>query len=314
MPKRFDQNAGHPSASSASAELVRHALAEVLSRGDIQDEVLASHVVTIPEVRMSPDLKLATAYVMPLGGKDEEAVSRRSTGTRSHLRQEVARRVNLKFAPELRFRRDETFDEAARIDALLRTEKVARDTARPNSDEDTTRSRMPVSEPGRQCLTPSRGDGHPRLLRLTRADGAARRRDDAIALDESAPDGLARSDRRGVRRIYRPLLWLDGVRRRRRNARRHSFPPERRHRAVRWRGRAPWRRALARDDRGAAPALPADGRRTSPTFLARTKHLLRMNSRSGRWSISRATARLPLPRPRPGMPERYGRPKWSCAD
>lgn len=121
------------------AELVRHALAEVLSRGDLRDEVLTSHVVTVPEVRMSPDLKLATAYVMPLGGKDEAAVVAALERNRKILRQEVARRVNLKFAPELRFRRDESFDEAARIDALLRSDKVARDTSRPagGTDDDT---------------------------------------------------------------------------------------------------------------------------------------------------------------------------------
>ena len=109
------------------AELVRHALAEVLQRGDIQDPVLGTHVITIPEVRMSPDLKLATAYVMPLGGQDETPVLNALDRNKKILRQEVARRVNLKFAPELRFRRDETFDEAARIDALLRSEKVQRD-------------------------------------------------------------------------------------------------------------------------------------------------------------------------------------------
>ncbi|SFL14180.1 30S ribosome-binding factor RbfA [Methylobacterium pseudosasicola] len=109
------------------AELVRHALAEVLQRGDIQDPVLGTHVVTVPEVRMSPDLKLATAYVMPLGGVDEAPVIAALERHRKVLRQEVARRVNLKFAPELRFRRDETFDEAARIDKLLRDERVQRD-------------------------------------------------------------------------------------------------------------------------------------------------------------------------------------------
>ncbi|MDP4026403.1 30S ribosome-binding factor RbfA [Methylobacterium sp. NEAU 140] len=109
------------------AELIRHALAEVLQRGDIQDPVLGSHVVTVPEVRMSPDLKLATAYVMPLGGQDEAPVIAALERHRRVLRQEVARRVNLKFAPELRFRRDETFDEAARIDRLLRDERVQRD-------------------------------------------------------------------------------------------------------------------------------------------------------------------------------------------
>lgn len=109
------------------AELVRHALAEVLQRGDLQDPVLGSHVVTIPEVRMSPDLKLATAYVMPLGGRDEAPVIEALERNRKALRGAVARRVNLKFAPDLRFRRDETFDEAARIDALLRSDKVQRD-------------------------------------------------------------------------------------------------------------------------------------------------------------------------------------------
>jgi ribosome-binding factor A len=118
------------------AELVRHALAEVLQRGDIQDPVLGTHVVTVPEVRMSPDLKLATAYVMPLGGLDEAPVIAALERHRKVLRQAVARRVNLKFAPELRFRRDETFDEAARIDRLLRDERVQRDLdSAPEDDE-----------------------------------------------------------------------------------------------------------------------------------------------------------------------------------
>ncbi len=128
MPKRFDQNTGPSQRQQRVAELVRHALAEVLSRGDLQDDVLTSHVVTIPEVRMSPDLKLATAFVMPLGGKDEGPVIAALERNKKVLRQEVARRVNLKFAPDLRFRRDESFDEAARIDALLRSERVQRDT------------------------------------------------------------------------------------------------------------------------------------------------------------------------------------------
>ena len=126
------------------AELVRHALAEVLQRGDIQDPVLNTHVVTVPEVRMSPDLKLATAYVMPLGGVDEAPVIAALDRHRKVLRQEVARRVNLKFAPELRFLRDETFDEAARIDKLLRDERVKRDLVperdgdKPEDDEPET--------------------------------------------------------------------------------------------------------------------------------------------------------------------------------
>ncbi|MCJ2030064.1 30S ribosome-binding factor RbfA [Methylobacterium sp. J-043] len=119
------------------AELIRHALAEVLQRRDIQDPVLDSHVVTVPEVRMSPDLKLATAYVMPLGGQDEAPVIAALERHKKILRQEVARRVNLKFAPDLRFRRDETFDEAARIDQILRSEKVQRDLeSAPREDDE----------------------------------------------------------------------------------------------------------------------------------------------------------------------------------
>jgi ribosome-binding factor A len=134
MAKRFEQTTGPSQRQQRVAELIRHALAEVLSRGDLQDDVLTRNVITIPEVRMSPDLKLATAYVMPLGGRDEEAVLKALEKNKKLLRQEVARRVNLKFAPDLRFRRDESFDEAARIDALLRSERVARDTVKPEAD------------------------------------------------------------------------------------------------------------------------------------------------------------------------------------
>jgi ribosome-binding factor A len=136
MLKRFETSPGPSQRQQRVAELVRHALAEVLQRGDIQDEVLTGHVITIPEVRMSPDLRLATAYVMPLGGRDERPVLEALNRNRKALRAEVAHRVNLKFAPDLRFLRDETFDEAARIDALLRTEKVQRDIARAGEAED----------------------------------------------------------------------------------------------------------------------------------------------------------------------------------
>ena len=125
--RKAGASAGPSQRQQRVAELVRHALAEVLQRGDLQDEVLTSHVVTVPEVRMSPDLKLATAYIMPLGGQDEQSVIAALERNRRTLRGEVARRVNLKFAPELRFRRDETFDEAARIDTLLRSDRVRRD-------------------------------------------------------------------------------------------------------------------------------------------------------------------------------------------
>ena len=137
MPKHTAPTIGPSQRQQRVAELVRHALAEVLSRGDVQDPVLTSHVVTVPEVRMSPDLKIATAYVMPLGGQDERAVIQALARNKKFLRQEVARRVNLKFAPDLRFLRDETFDEMSRIDALLRSEKVQRDIGKAGEDGDS---------------------------------------------------------------------------------------------------------------------------------------------------------------------------------
>ena len=107
---------------------IRQALAEMLARGDIHDDVLAKHVVTVPEVRLSPDLKLATCYIMPLGGLDIAPVLKALDANKRYLRGEIAHRVNLKYAPDLRFRADESFAEAERIDALLDTEAVRRDT------------------------------------------------------------------------------------------------------------------------------------------------------------------------------------------
>jgi ribosome-binding factor A len=108
-------------------ELIRHALAEILSRGEVRDDVLETHIITVPEVRMSPDMRLATAYVMPLGGKDIAPVLEALERNRRFIKGEVARRINLRYAPEIRFRHDETFEEASRIDTLLRSEKVRRD-------------------------------------------------------------------------------------------------------------------------------------------------------------------------------------------
>lgn len=108
-------------------ELIRHAMAEMLSRGDVHDPVIEGHMITVPEVRMTADLRLATIYVMPLGGRDVSGVLAALERNKRFLRGEIARRVNLKFAPEIRFRADERFDEAERIEKLLRTPKVARD-------------------------------------------------------------------------------------------------------------------------------------------------------------------------------------------
>ena len=108
-------------------ELIRHELADMLSRGDIHDPVIEAHMITVPEVRMSADLRLATIYIMPLGGRDEEHVLDALESNKRYMRGEIARRVNLKFAPEIRFRIDERFDEAERIEKLLRTPAVQRD-------------------------------------------------------------------------------------------------------------------------------------------------------------------------------------------
>ena len=99
----------------------------MLSRGEIYDPVLAANVVTIPEVRLSPDLRLATVYVMPLGGKRMKEVLAALELHKKYIRGEIAHEVNLKFAPDIRFMADETFDEADRIDQLLRSAQVAKD-------------------------------------------------------------------------------------------------------------------------------------------------------------------------------------------
>ena len=99
----------------------------MLTRGDIHDPVIQAHLITVPEVRMSPDLRLATIYVMPLGGRDVEKVIEALDRNKRYVRGVIGRRVNLKFAPEIRFRVDERFDEAERIEKLLRTPAVQRD-------------------------------------------------------------------------------------------------------------------------------------------------------------------------------------------
>lgn len=117
------------------AEAVRHALSDILSRGELQDPALTQQIVTVGAVRMSPDLKLATVAVMPLGGKDGQKTIAALAANKKPLRTLLAHRVNLKYAPDLRFVLDESFDARARIDALLRSPEVARDLD-PESSED----------------------------------------------------------------------------------------------------------------------------------------------------------------------------------
>ena len=116
-------------------ELVRHALAALFARGDIDDPLLEGKVITVPEVRMSQDLKLANAYIMPLGGVGAEEVVAALNRHHKFIRGRVAPELDLKFAPDLRFFVDETFEEFGRIDALLRSDKVQRDIEKNGGEE-----------------------------------------------------------------------------------------------------------------------------------------------------------------------------------
>jgi ribosome-binding factor A len=108
-------------------ELVRHALASLFARGEIEDEVIGATTITVPEVRMSPDLKLANAYIMPLGGERAAEIVEALNRHQRFIRGRVAPELDLKFAPEIRFFVDETFAEFGKIDALLKSDRVQRD-------------------------------------------------------------------------------------------------------------------------------------------------------------------------------------------
>ncbi|HVF93345.1 MAG TPA: 30S ribosome-binding factor RbfA, partial [Sphingomonas sp.] len=108
-------------------EQVRHVLSEILARGDVHDATFENHLVSVTEVRMSPDLRYATVFVKPLLGADEEVVIKALRTNTAYLQREVAARVRLKYAAKLKFLADESFDEGSHIDALLRAPKVAQD-------------------------------------------------------------------------------------------------------------------------------------------------------------------------------------------
>lgn len=125
---RTHQQGGEPSQRMLRVgELIRHTLSDLLTRGAIVDPVLQGHVVTVPDVRMSPDLKLATVFVMPLGGKDAKEVIAALDHHKKYIRGELAHRINLKFAPDLRFKSDHSFDYGAKIDAIFDRPEVKRD-------------------------------------------------------------------------------------------------------------------------------------------------------------------------------------------
>ena len=125
--KHNDNNADKSVRTLRVGEQVRHVLSEILQRGDVHDETLASHMVSVTEVRMSPDLRHATVFVKPLLGKDEEAVLKALRTNTAYLQREVAHRVKMKYAAKLKFLADESFDEGSHIDKLLRDPHVARD-------------------------------------------------------------------------------------------------------------------------------------------------------------------------------------------
>ena len=108
-------------------EQVRHILSDILQRGDVHDDTLQSHLVSVTEVRMSPDLRHATVFVKPLLGQDEAVVLKALRTNTAYLQREVAQRVSMKYAARLKFLVDESFDEGGKIDQILRSEHVAQD-------------------------------------------------------------------------------------------------------------------------------------------------------------------------------------------
>lgn len=127
MPAKKKSARGPTQRQLRVGELVRHCISDLLSRREIHDDALERNIVTIAEVRLSNDLRIATVYVMPLGGGDEELIIKALAANQKFIRGVVARAVNLKFAPELRFLKDQSFDEGIRMDALLDSDQVRRD-------------------------------------------------------------------------------------------------------------------------------------------------------------------------------------------
>lgn len=120
-------------------EQVRHAVAQVLQRSEINDDLLSNSVISITEVRMSPDLKIATCFVTPLGAADHDAIIKALNHHAKFIRGRVAPQLRqMKYMPEFRFRLDTSFDNFAKIDALLRSPEVARDLQNTGDDDNTS--------------------------------------------------------------------------------------------------------------------------------------------------------------------------------
>lgn len=116
-------------------EQVRHILSDILQRGDVHDDVLARHVVSVTEVRMSSDLRHATAFIKPLLGRDEEVVLKALRTNTAYFQREVAARTRLKYAAKIKFLADDSFDEGSHIDKLLRDPKVAQDLVKDDDSD-----------------------------------------------------------------------------------------------------------------------------------------------------------------------------------
>ncbi|MFK7792839.1 MAG: 30S ribosome-binding factor RbfA [Devosiaceae bacterium] len=117
-------------------ELVRHALSDVLTRGDVHGLDLGKTLVSVSEVRMSPDLKIATCFVTPIGPGDKETLPKKLAAGQRDLRMQIGRQLNLRFTPTLRFKPDTSFDTYGKIDKILRSPEVARDTDATRGRED----------------------------------------------------------------------------------------------------------------------------------------------------------------------------------
>jgi ribosome-binding factor A len=127
VKKRFDTGPGPSQRQLRVGEIIRRALADVLMRGEAHEPDLDGVPITVGEVRCSPDLKVATAYVLPLGGRDSERVLEALNRARGELRRQVTRLVSLKFSPELRFKLDETFDRMDDTRRMLGADRVRKD-------------------------------------------------------------------------------------------------------------------------------------------------------------------------------------------
>lgn len=135
MKKDHHKPAGPSQRMLRVGELVRHALAGLFARGEVEDPALSGAVITVPEVRMTPDLKLANAYIIPLGGERAAEIVEALNRHRKFIRGRIAPELDLKFAPEVKFFVDDTFDEFGRIDALLRSDRVQRDLHKDDDEQ-----------------------------------------------------------------------------------------------------------------------------------------------------------------------------------